>query len=158
MTVISWNYVASGINFCCSAMFQGLGNTMPALLSSGSRLLTFVAPLLWMSSVLAEGLARRGHEAHFLTAAGPVPTRLRALGHEVVELGERAFEIVLARRVAAGKEATNWFERHGSTPTTEIPARWPETYRRVPQRRIVVLERDPRLRNLAQWTDQGRRT
>ena len=49
LTVISWNYVASGINFCCSAMFQGLGNTMPALLSSGSRLLTFVAPLLWMS-------------------------------------------------------------------------------------------------------------
>ena len=50
LTVISWNYVASGINFCCSAMFQALGNTMPALLSSGSRLLTFVAPLLWMSS------------------------------------------------------------------------------------------------------------
>ena len=40
-----------------------------------------------------------------------------------VALGERAFEIVLARRVAAGKETTNWFDRHGSTPTTEIPAR-----------------------------------
>ena len=49
LTVISWNYVASGINFCCSAMFQALGNTVPALLSSGSRLLTFVAPLLWMA-------------------------------------------------------------------------------------------------------------
>jgi putative MATE family efflux protein len=49
LTVISWNYVASGINFCCSAMFQALGNTLPALLSSGSRLLTFVAPLLWMA-------------------------------------------------------------------------------------------------------------
>lgn len=67
-----------------------------------------------------------------------------------VELGERAFEIVLARRVAAGKETTNWFDRHGSTPTTEIPARWPETYRRVVQRRIELIERDPTLRLLEQ--------
>ncbi len=67
-----------------------------------------------------------------------------------VELGERAFEIVLARRVAAGKETTNWFERHGSTPTTEIPARWLETYRRVVQRRIELIERDPTLRLLEQ--------
>lgn len=67
-----------------------------------------------------------------------------------VELGERAFEIVLARRVATGKEATNWFDRHGSTPTTEIPARWPETYRRVVQRRIELIERDPTLRLLEQ--------
>ena len=67
-----------------------------------------------------------------------------------VELGERAFEIVLARRVAAGKETTNWFERHGSTPTTKIPARWPETYRRVVQRRIELIERDPTLRLLEQ--------
>ncbi|MBK7615721.1 MAG: hypothetical protein IPJ08_15130 [Burkholderiales bacterium] len=43
---------------------------------------------------------------------------------------------------AAGKETTNWFERHGSTPTTEIPARWPETYREVVQRRIELIERD----------------
>jgi len=67
-----------------------------------------------------------------------------------VALGERAFEIVLARRVAAGKETSNWFERHGSTPTTEIPARWPETYRRVVQRRIELIERDPTLRLLEQ--------
>jgi hypothetical protein len=67
-----------------------------------------------------------------------------------VELGERAFEIALARRVAAGKETTNWFERHGSTPTTEIPARWPETYRRVVQRRIELIERDPTLKLLEQ--------
>jgi hypothetical protein len=67
-----------------------------------------------------------------------------------VALGERAFEIVLARRVAAGKETTNWFDRHGSTPNTEIPARWPETYRRVVQRRIELIERDPTLRLLEQ--------
>lgn len=50
LTVISWNYVASGINFCCSAMFQALGNTVPALMSSGSRLVTFVLPAVWLST------------------------------------------------------------------------------------------------------------
>lgn len=57
-----------------------------------------------------------------------------------VALGERAFEIVLARRVAAGKEQTTWFERHGSTPITEIPTHWPEGYRRVVARRIEFIE------------------
>ena len=61
-------------------------------------------------------------------------------------LGERAFEIVLARRMAAGTETTTWFERHGSTPVTEIPARWPEVYRQVVQRRIDLIEND---RNIA---------
>ncbi len=35
---------------------------------------------------------------------------------------ERAFEIALARRMAAGEVTTTWFERHGSTPITELPA------------------------------------
>ncbi|QIN60309.1 hypothetical protein SBC1_02840 [Caballeronia sp. SBC1] len=59
-----------------------------------------------------------------------------------VALGERPFEIVLARRVAAGREQTTWFERHGSTPITEIPAHWPENYRRVVARRIELIEHD----------------
>ncbi|MGH3402775.1 MAG: BREX-2 system adenine-specific DNA-methyltransferase PglX [Streptosporangiaceae bacterium] len=56
-------------------------------------------------------------------------------------LGERAFEIVLARRCAAGDADTQWFARHGSTPITEIPAHWPGAYRDVVQRRIEVIER-----------------
>ena len=39
-----------------------------------------------------------------------------------IRLGERAFEIVLARRIATGEVETEWFERHDSTPITEIPA------------------------------------
>jgi len=46
-----------------------------------------------------------------------------------IDLGERAFEIVLARQVAAGKTSTTWFERHGSTPITEIPTHWPADYK-----------------------------
>lgn len=59
-----------------------------------------------------------------------------------IALGQRAFEIVLARRIAAGREQTTWFERHGSTPTTDIPAHWPEDYRAVVQRRIDAIEQD----------------
>jgi hypothetical protein len=43
-----------------------------------------------------------------------------------IQLGQRAFEIVMARKMAAGELETTWFERHGSTPTTEIPTEWPD--------------------------------
>ena len=59
-----------------------------------------------------------------------------------VRLGERAFEIVLARQVATGRETTTWFERHGSTPVIEIPSHWPEDYRRIVQHRIDLIERN----------------
>lgn len=59
-----------------------------------------------------------------------------------VALGERAFEIVLARQVFAGHVQTVWFERHDSTPITQIPAHWPEAYRRVVARRIELIEGD----------------
>ncbi|MER6470301.1 BREX-2 system adenine-specific DNA-methyltransferase PglX [Streptomyces collinus] len=63
-----------------------------------------------------------------------------------VALGQRAFEIVLARKVAAGEAKTVWFERHGSTPTTEIPAHWPEPYRQVVQARIDLIEANKGIR------------
>ncbi|MBS0376660.1 MAG: MATE family efflux transporter [Proteobacteria bacterium] len=45
---ISWNFVASGLVFTCSGMFQALGNTWPSIASSGTRLLTFAVPAwLW---------------------------------------------------------------------------------------------------------------
>ncbi len=46
---ISWNFVASGLIFTCSGMFQALGNTWPSLVSTGTRLLTFALPALWLS-------------------------------------------------------------------------------------------------------------
>jgi hypothetical protein len=59
-----------------------------------------------------------------------------------LKLGERAFEIVLARRIAAGDETTTWFERHRSTPITALPAHWPADYRAVVERRIALIESD----------------
>ncbi len=40
---------------------------------------------------------------------------------------KRTFEIALARRAAAGEEGTAWFDRHGSTPISELPDHWPRT-------------------------------
>jgi putative MATE family efflux protein len=47
--IISWNFVAQGIIFTCSGMFQALGNTLPGLMSSATRLVTFAIPALWLS-------------------------------------------------------------------------------------------------------------
>ncbi len=73
-------------------------------------------------------------------------------GPEVPEvaLGERAFEIALARKVAAGEVETQWFARHGSTPTTELPARWPAAYRAVVERRLAALAAEADLALLEQ--------
>ena len=59
-----------------------------------------------------------------------------------LELGQRAFEIVLARRMADGSEESAWFDRHGSTPITDIPAHWPTAYRELVQRRMDLIESD----------------
>ncbi|HWY66415.1 MAG TPA: MATE family efflux transporter [Rhizomicrobium sp.] len=49
LRIASWNFVAVGLTFCCSGMFQALGDTRPALISSGSRLLTYVVPAIWLA-------------------------------------------------------------------------------------------------------------
>ena len=50
LQICSWNFVATGLVFTCSGVFQGLGNTLPAVLSSASRILSFVAPSLWLAA------------------------------------------------------------------------------------------------------------
>ena len=66
-----------------------------------------------------------------LTCPGEVPE---------IGRGERAFEIVLARRQRAGEVDTTWFSRHRSSPITEIPDGWPADYRELVQRRIDAIE------------------
>jgi hypothetical protein len=57
-----------------------------------------------------------------------------------IALGERAFEIVMAREIANGELETSWFERHGSKPITEIPSHWPKSYQKLVQQRIELIE------------------
>ena len=73
-----------------------------------------------------------------------------AIPPDGIHLGERAFEIVLARRMVAGDVQTTWFERHGSTPITEIPAHWPAAYRELVERRIQRIADDPNIRLIEQ--------
>jgi Na+-driven multidrug efflux pump len=49
LRIISWNFLASGIVFVSSSVFQGMGNTLPALLSSLLRLVLFAGPAYALS-------------------------------------------------------------------------------------------------------------
>jgi Na+-driven multidrug efflux pump len=49
LRIISWNFVVAGIVFVSSSVFQGLGNTLPPLLSSAARLVCFALPGYTMS-------------------------------------------------------------------------------------------------------------
>ena len=64
-----------------------------------------------------------------------------------IALGERVFEIALARRMR-DSEHTAWFARHGSTPLTEIPDHLPADYRALLQRRLDAIESNPSIRLL----------
>ncbi|WP_121748727.1 BREX-2 system adenine-specific DNA-methyltransferase PglX [Streptomyces sp. E2N166] len=69
-------------------------------------------------------------------------TRTTTIEAPEIPPGQRAFEIVLA---ASGAE-TAWFERHGSTAVAEVPAHWPEEYRKVVQARIELIEANKDIR------------
>ena len=59
-----------------------------------------------------------------------------------LRLGERAFEIVVARGMAQGSLDTTWFARHDATPITDLPEHWPTDYRVMVEQRIKLIESD----------------
>ena len=75
---------------------------------------------------------------------GLLPEGFPSLGEIAppLRLGERAFEIVLARRIAAGDAESTWFARHDSTPVTDLREHWPADYRAVVEQRIAIIESD----------------
>lgn len=91
---------------------------------------------------LQEELDWRCYSLYGLLPPGTVAADTECATPPEIALGQRAFEILLARRAAAGQVMTTWFERHGSAPVTDIPSHWPEDYRQVVQRRIDLIERD----------------
>jgi Na+-driven multidrug efflux pump len=48
LRILSLNFIASGVVFTCSSMFQALGNSWPSLISSGSRAVTYLIPAIWL--------------------------------------------------------------------------------------------------------------
>ena len=75
---------------------------------------------------------------------------------DTLTLGERAFEISLARNIATGEEVSAWFDRHGSTPITDLPVAWPADYRDLVQRRLELIESEPFI-NLLERPENKRR-
>jgi putative MATE family efflux protein len=51
LQIISLNFVAMGIVFTSSSVFQGIGNTWPPLISSATRLLFFALPAVILSNL-----------------------------------------------------------------------------------------------------------
>jgi MATE family, multidrug efflux pump len=49
LRIISWNFIASGIIFVSSSMFQAMGNTLPSLVTSFTRMLIVAIPLVMLS-------------------------------------------------------------------------------------------------------------
>jgi Na+-driven multidrug efflux pump len=50
LEIIAWNYVASGIVFVASSMFQAMGNTIPSVIASGTRMMVVAVPALILST------------------------------------------------------------------------------------------------------------
>ena len=128
----------------------------------GSRLVATLPASLCSSSVPTRAALDAEHEGNDFSRATMIALQeeldwrcYRLYGiHEAslehsspppLRLGERAFEIVMARQMAAGTLDTTWFERHASKPITDLPHHWPEDYRRVVEQRIALIESDTNL-------------
>jgi hypothetical protein len=133
-----------------------------------ARELSALEPL----SVVSTGVPIRASLAEACSASEPIRARMIAVQEELdwevyqmyglveedltyargdlpgMALGERAFEIALARAVKDGEEGTAWFTRHGSTPIIEIPANWPADYRELVERRLELIATHPFIRLL----------
>lgn len=72
LRTISWNFVASGLVFTCSSMFQAMGNTVPTVISSAVRLVVFAIPVLWVSRL-------PGFQLHWVWRVSVVATTTHAL-------------------------------------------------------------------------------
>jgi hypothetical protein len=142
---------------------QQLSDTLPVSRTELDTHRTAAASLLHRMIALQEELDWRCY-----TLYGITDQDLCHPGPPEITLGQRAFEIAMARRMAKGKLSTTWFERHRSMPFTEIPSHWPEDYKQLVESRIALIESDryigliekpeyKRRWNQETWEDQEKR-
>jgi Na+-driven multidrug efflux pump len=96
LRIISWNFVGSGLVFACSGVFQGLGDTTPSLISSASRLLTFVLPAFWLAGLPGARLEWIWHMSVASVALQAVTSLLLLRGVFRRRLGAAAIGTVVA--------------------------------------------------------------
>jgi hypothetical protein len=136
-------FVDCGKNLSRSAW----GDLKDEFLGGMRRMVSLQEELDWCAYYRYNIIGRDQFADLIVSEAGDVPE---------VNLGERAFEIVLARKLAAGEEETKWFSHHGSTPITEIPDHWPDAYKQVVAKRIELIESDKNI-NLLERPEYKRR-
>ena len=51
LRIVAWTFVASGLIFVCSSMFQAMGNTMPSLIASVTRIVVIAVPAIAFSTM-----------------------------------------------------------------------------------------------------------
>jgi hypothetical protein len=76
-----------------------------------------------------------------------------------LSLGERTFEVFMARQMARGTFNTTWFERHkesGSRPITAPPKDWPAEYIELYHRRHLAIQENKNI-NLIERPEYKRR-
>lgn len=96
LQIMSWNFVAQGIIFTCSSLFQGLGDTRPALMSTTTRLITFALPAVWLA-------AQPGFRIEHIWYLSVVTTALQAITS--VLLLRWQFRLRLPQAIAASSPA-----------------------------------------------------
>ncbi|MGA1138274.1 MAG: BREX-2 system adenine-specific DNA-methyltransferase PglX, partial [bacterium] len=60
----------------------------------------------------------------------------------LIQWGQRAFEILMARQIEQGELETTWFEWHGVSPIVETPSDWPEDYKQLVEKRIEIIQQN----------------
>ena len=50
LRIVSWTFPLSGLIFVCSSMFQAMGNTMPSLIASVTRVVVIAVPAILLSA------------------------------------------------------------------------------------------------------------
>jgi hypothetical protein len=102
-------------------------------LAARARMVTLQEEIDWQVYGLYELLP---HDRDLISPVAELPA---------IEVGQRAFEIVLARKLISGEIHTTWFERHRIEPTPEIPDHWSTGYRNLIERRVDAIEQEPAL-------------
>ena len=77
---------------------------------------------------------------HCYRLYGLLPESIDLTDPPAIKPGERAFEIVMARRMAEGRLETKWFEWLGIQPSVDVSPSWPDSYKSLVQRRIALIE------------------
>ncbi|MEV2278788.1 BREX-2 system adenine-specific DNA-methyltransferase PglX [Nocardiopsis sp. NPDC049922] len=95
--------------------------------------------------MLQEELDWRVYEAYGIVPHGVLTRVSSEAMPDGIDVGHRAFEIVLASDMAAGVEESEWFHRHATTPVTEPPDHWSTDYRRAVSHRMAAINSDSAL-------------